>query len=221
MKEQPFSSASFRPDSPCLAVTEVAFLANGPYSFTLGTGECLGLRGMSGVGKSQLLRVISDLIPHRGEVSLYGVRAGQIPAPRWRSLVGLVPADPCWWYDRVGRHFPNGIQNGFLLPTLERLGFTPEVLDWEVSRLSTGERQRLALARALVLEPKVLLLDEPTSGLDGYHCGRLEALIGELRQARKMGVVWVSHDPEQLKRVATRVLTVERQRLLAAEDEYA
>lgn len=211
MKEQPFSSVSFRSDRPCLDVAQLAFLTNGPYSFSLGAGECLGLSGQSGIGKTQLLRAIADLIPHSGSVSLYGVSSDTIPAPQWRSMVGMVPADPCWWYDQVGPHFNREATSKLFSSTLERLGFGPETLGWEVSRLSTGERQRLALVRALVLEPTVLLLDEPTSGLDSYYAGQLESLIKEIRHDRKIAVVWVSHDLMQLARVSTRIVKVERQ----------
>lgn len=211
MKEQLFSSASLRYDRPCLEISEVTFLANGPYSFSLASGECLGLSGRSGVGKSQLLRAIADLIPHSGTVSLHGVRLEEISAPQWRRMVCLVPADPCWWYDLVGDHFKKESASSYFHTTLTRLGFGADVLGWEVSRLSTGERQRLALVRALVLEPMVLLLDEPTSGLDSHHAGKLEELIAELRSLRKTAIIWVSHDLDQLKRVATSVLKVEQQ----------
>lgn len=213
MKGQPFSSASLRLDQPCLDVAEVAFLVNGPYSFALGAGECLGLSGRSGVGKSQLLRAIADLILHSGTVMLHGAKAEDMPAPRWRRLVGLVPADPCWWHDQVGPHFSGQGDQQFFLSTLARLGFGPEVLGWEIGRLSTGERQRLALVRALVVQPLVLLLDEPTSGLDSYHVGEVETLIAEVRSTRKTAVVWVSHDLEQLKRVSTLILKVEQHHL--------
>lgn len=214
MKERPFSSASLQLDQPCLEVAGLSFLANGPYGFTLGAGECLGLSGRSGIGKTQLLRAIADLIVHAGTVRLHGRKAEDVPAPQWRRLVGLVPADPCWWYDKVGLHF-NGLEDrDSFLSILERLGFGREVLGWEVSRLSTGERQRLALVRALVLEPLVLLLDEPTSGLDSYHVGQLEMLVEEERSKRKAAVVWVSHDVEQLRRVSTLVMQVEQHNLL-------
>jgi len=192
---------------------DVCFLANGPYSFSLAPGECVGLSGRSGIGKTQLLRAIADLIPHSGVVRLDGVAADEIPAPLWRRKVGMVPADPAWWYDQVGDHFPKTEGDGEVLPFLGQLGFGQDVLHWDVSRLSTGERQRLAFVRALVPKPRVLLLDEPSAALDDCATGLLEDLVAELRKERQLAVVWVSHDPLQLRRVASRIFTVEERQL--------
>ncbi len=215
MKEQHFSSVSLPCDGVSLNISDVSFLSNGPYNVSVAAGECLGLTGQSGIGKSQFLRAIADLIPHSGVISLDGIRSDKIPAPQWRQMVGLVPADPCWWYDLVGQHFTKQTDSDFFHGTCTRLGFDRSVLGWETSRLSTGERQRLALLRALVLEPKVLLLDEPTSGLDSHYVDQVETLIAEQQQTRNVVVVLVSHDRQQLERVATTVLKVEQLKLSA------
>jgi ABC-type dipeptide/oligopeptide/nickel transport system ATPase subunit len=97
---------------------------------------------------------------------------------------------------------------------MQQLGFDEDVMNWQVSRLSTGERQRLAFIRAIVLEPEVLLLDEPTSALDSFYAGQLEALIEEIRTTRGVAVVWVSHDSIQLARVASEVLRVEKHEIV-------
>jgi putative ABC transport system ATP-binding protein len=125
--------------------------------------------GPSGSGKSLLLRALADLDPHEGEAWLDGTACSSLPAPDWRRRVALLPAESFWWFDQVGDHFdrapPSGTgtrrgvgcaapaaEAGQIIPALlDRLGFTPEVLAWTVSRLSTGERQRLALARLLAL----------------------------------------------------------------------
>ncbi len=217
MKEQPFSSSSLKHDRSSLEVAGVLFLENGPYSFSLKAGECLGLSGRSGVGKTQLLRAIADLIPFTGTVCLHGVSSLDIPAPQWRRRVGMVPADPCWWYDIVGMHFPACQNSCFIESTLAELGFGKDALEWQVSRLSTGEKQRLALLRGLVLKPAVLLLDEPTSGLDSFYTTKVENLISSLQESADTTVVWVSHDREQLQRVSTRRLRVEKSELLPVE----
>ena len=181
----------------------------GPFSFAVAGGECLGLSGRSGIGKSQFLRAITDLIPASGEVLLDGRSSSVFSAPAWRRQVTMAPAESFWWYDTVGAHFAAEAGGDGLVRDLAALGLDPLAVRWEISRLSTGERQRLALLRALQQEPKVLLLDEPTSALDAHHTGLLEDFVRKYREKTGAAVVWVSHDPEQLRRVASRVFRME------------
>ena len=78
---------------------------------------------------------------------------------------------------------------------------------WPISRLSTGERLRLAVVRALMVQPKVLLLDEPTAALDPVSVAAVESLIATRVRAGR-AVLWVTHDDEQAKRIARRLLVV-------------
>jgi len=96
---------------------------------------------------------------------------------------------------------------------LDRLGFEPDVLGWSVSRLSTGERQRLALVRLLAQTPEALLLDEATANLDPSNGERVEALVESYRQSHEAAVLWVSHDPDQRKRLGVRALVIRNERL--------
>ncbi len=160
---------------------------------------CFTLSGPSGCGKSLLLRALADLDPHTGEILLDELPQRATPAPLWRRRVAYLPADSHWWADRVGRHF--SAIDPVLLNTL---GFGAEVMDWDLARLSSGERQRLALARALALKPRVLLLDEPTANLDRASTGKVETLLLEYLSEPGRMALWVSHDLEQLTRVGTR-----------------
>jgi ABC-type multidrug transport system ATPase subunit len=126
-------------------------------------------------------------------------------APLWRRLVGYLPAESGWWADRVGAHFAAPADAA---PIIEALGLPAEALDWPVAQLSTGERQRLALARLLASEPRVLLLDEPTSGLDEAATGRVEALLAQ-RLAAGCALLISTHDRDQAKRLARRCLHVD------------
>lgn len=171
-------------------------------SFEIQDGECVSLAGPSGSGKTLLLRALADLDPAEGTVCLDGVDRSSIPAPLWRRQVGYVAAEPGWWADRVIEHFSDWPRARGLI---ERLGLTASCGNWPVDRLSTGERQRLALIRALLLKPRVLLLDEPTAALDPVATSQVEALIAEERQAG-LGVLWVTHDAAQAKRVSSRKL---------------
>jgi ABC-type iron transport system FetAB ATPase subunit len=96
---------------------------------------------------------------------------------------------------------------------LDKLGFGPDVLDWSVARLSTGERQRLALVRLLAQTPEALLLDEATANLDPSNGARVESVVETYRKAHGAAVLWVSHDPEQRKRIGGRSLIIRNARL--------
>jgi ABC-type iron transport system FetAB ATPase subunit len=175
-----------------------------PFDLHLEAGECISLSGPSGSGKSRLLRAVADLDPNQGEAQVDGQARHSMSGPAWRKLVGLLPAESFWWAERVGDHFPD---QGTTL--LQALGFGPECLQWEVSRLSSGERQRLALARLLLNQPQVLLLDEPTANLDQVNAESLERLIDDWRREHGCAVIWVSHNPQQQGRIARRHLRIE------------
>ncbi len=159
-----------------------------PLSFEVPPACTCFVRGPSGAGKSLLLRAVADLDPNEGEVWLDGLRRSGMPAHRWRRMVGYLPAESYWWEDRVGDH-----QAHWPLSLLERLGFGAEVLDWRVSRLSTGERQRLALARLLANRPAALLLDEPVANLDSVNADRVAAIVHAYQQEHGAPTLWVSH----------------------------
>lgn len=165
---------------------------------TLPAGQVVCLSGPSGSGKSRLLRAVADLEPHDGVIALNGASQQALPAHQWRSRVVMVPADSQWWFDDVGGHFPDDA--GARLPPA--LGFPPEVMAWSVSRLSSGERQRLALWRALALQPEALLLDEPTANLDNETTVTIENWLLEEIRRRQIATLWVAHDPAQIRRVA-------------------
>lgn len=186
----------------------------GPLSLAVDAGECMCLAGPSGAGKTRLLRAIADLDPHDGEVFFEGRPSQRFPAPQWRRQVALLPAESHWWGDRVGEHFPPGD-----VPGLQVLNFGADVLNWPVSRLSSGERQRLALLRMLALTPRVLLLDEPTANLDPANIGRVEDLLTDYRRERGAALLWVSHDPAQIARVAHQVLRLDRGQLVEDSGE--
>lgn len=175
-----------------------------PIDFELPAGSCLGISGPSGAGKSVLLRMLADLDPHEGDVLLEGRQQHEIPPCEWRRQVTLLAAESQWWDPRVGDHFVDGV-----VPLRDELGFDTDPADWEIERLSSGERERLALARVLALDPRVLLLDEPTANLDEQNASRVERLIAEWQRGGDRAVVWVSHDREQLARVADQRLHME------------
>lgn len=186
------------------------FLITGlqPVSFSLQAGECVGLSGDSGSGKTRLLRALADMDEHSGGLSLDDSVCESASAHGWRKQVALVPAESQWWHDRVGQHFcvshDNNGADCIDNQAIERLGFSQDVMDWQVTRCSSGEKQRLSLLRTLVNRPRVLLLDEPTANLDPEKARSVEQLVADYLQHEQACCIWVSHSIEQLQRVASR-----------------
>lgn len=193
---------------PVLRIERLATELIGPISLDIAAGECVALMGSSGAGKSLLLRAIVDLDPNTGHVAAGAHQRGDMPASDWRKLVALVPAESGWWADSVGDHFPAAFSATELIGKLGLAGS----LDWDVARLSTGERQRLALVRALCRGPQALLLDEPTASLDDHATGLVEELIRECC-GDGMAVLLVTHDRPQAARLAKRVLRMREGRI--------
>ena len=192
--------------STLLTVEAIACPGLEGISFELGAGECLAVRGPSGSGKSLLLRALADLDPRPGRIRLNGDLRETMSGPSWRRLVAYVPAEPGWWAERTEQHFDHWPA---VEPLLEALLLPAEIGDWPVQQLSTGERQRLALARALLRTPSVLLLDEPTSALDEAATAAVETLLlARLRTG--VGALWVTHDAAQARRLAQRALWLEQ-----------
>jgi UDP-glucose/iron transport system ATP-binding protein len=199
-----------------LRLEGLRFQGRGPVDLCLEAGECAVLGGPSGVGKTLLLRAIADLDDHEGEAWLDGVACRALPAPEWRRRVGMLPSESRWWRETVGEHLPP-LAAGWLAA----LDLPEAVRDWRVDRLSSGERQRLALLRLLGHEPEALLLDEPTANLDATNVARAEALLADYRSRRRAAVLWVTHDRFQAARVATRWLALEGGRLVEREETRA
>lgn len=172
-----------------------------PLTFTVQAGECLAVLGPSGSGKTRLLRAIADLDPADGYVSFGGSERGEMSGPAWRKIVRYCPAEPEWWESTVARHVPPGPQQMRFERIARQLDLPADAFHRDVDRLSTGERQRFALARALADEPKVLLLDEPTGALDGPRAALVEEVI-KFQVLAGRTILLVSHDEGQVERLA-------------------
>ncbi len=183
-----------------LQITDFTFQGKGPYNLAIAAGTVSGLQGASGAGKSLLLRAIADLDPHQGTARLGSMLCHEVPAQLWRKTVGMLPAESFWWHDTVGEHFHVPVQE--LEGNLFQLGFDAKVVEWQVSRMSTGEKQRLAVVRLLQNKPQALLLDEPTASLDKANIESVEKLLLNYGTEQQVPMLWVSHDPDQLERVA-------------------
>jgi ABC-type transport system involved in cytochrome bd biosynthesis fused ATPase/permease subunit len=169
-----------------------------PLSFEVPAGECLAVEGVSGAGKTRLLRAIADLDDAAGLVSFGGAERADMAPAQWRRQVRFVPAESAWWAETPRLHFAVNSTPERWLPNL---GLEVRHLDTGIAQLSTGERQRLALLRALLDEPPVLLLDEPTAALDPANAALVEELLRFQLLSGRI-ILLVSHDDQQIERLS-------------------
>lgn len=187
------------------------------HSLSVADGEIVALLGASGSGKSTLLRAIAGLVHvTAGSVAIDGASVTDVPTHR--RAVGMVFQD-----DQLFPHLSVGDNVGFglkmagvaaderrrrvadLLDTVGLAGFA----DRDVANLSGGEAKRVALARSLAPEPRVLLLDEPLTGLDRELHDRLVVEVAAILRGVGTTAVWVTHDADEAAAVADRVVRLD------------
>lgn len=184
---------------------------------TLEAGKIFGIIGPSGVGKSTLLRILSFLEkPEQGEIYYQGNLVGANEKERldYRRSLTMVFQQPVVFNSSVEQNVAYGLQIrgekgekarrkiGQALELVEMAGYEKR----QALTLSGGEAQRVCLARAVVLEPQVLLLDEPTASLDPYNVGVIEKLVKYLNEEKGTTIIWVTHNMFQAKRLAHETL---------------
>lgn len=180
-------------------------------------GEVASIEGGNGAGKSTLLNVLATLVrPSAGEVR-YGPYTLHDDRAALRSSIGLVAHEAMVYPDLTARESLrfnadlHGLRDADIPAALERVGLR-EIADRPARTFSRGQLQRLALARAELHDPSLLLFDEPTTGLDLHATARLERAIASAR-ARGRIVVLVTHDHAFAARVADVRITMERGRV--------
>jgi len=183
-------------------------------SLNVADGEVVALLGPSGSGKSTLLRVIAGLlVPDGGSVWVDGIDVSAVPAHR--RQIGMVFQD-----EQLFPHLTVAANVGFGLrmqgrpkgeiasrvaELLDLVGL-PSLADRHVTKLSGGEAKRVALARSLAPQPRVLLLDEPLTGLDRDLHDRLAADLATLLRATGTTALLVTHDPDEAATIADRTV---------------
>jgi putative ABC transport system ATP-binding protein len=179
-------------------------------------GGCTALAGPSGAGKSTLLRLLNRLDePTSGQVRFHGTPLPRLDVLALRRRVGLVGQQPVLLTDTVLADLRVGapaLAEDAAATLLARAHLPPEMLHRGTAGLSGGEAQRVCLARALAVEPEVLLLDEPTSSLDAASAAAVEDTIGRLT-ASGQTIVLVSHSPAQARRLAVHAVILDSGRV--------
>jgi len=191
-----------------------------PISLALRPGEVVGLIGPNGSGKTTLLRALASLTAGPGEVVLDGVTVRSLPAAVRAHRIAYLPAErEAGWPMRVRDIvtlglMPFGGADDAAIDRALALADVTALEDRSVDRLSTGERARVLLARALVGQPDYLLLDEPTANLDAHH---QLAILDTLRSEATRGaaVLVTLHDLSLAERWCDRLLLLDGGRLIA------
>lgn len=185
-------------------------------------GGATALFGPSGAGKTTIINMIAGLLtPERGRIAIDGEpvfdSGAGIDVPAWRRRVGCVFQE--------GRLFPHlSVQRNldygrwmsghdFDRAAFERVVALLDIgklLDRRPGKLSGGERQRVAVGRAVLMKPRLLLLDEPLASLDAARKADILPYLERLRDQARVPMIYVSHDAAEVRRLATRVVTVER-----------
>lgn len=194
-----------------------AFAVHQDLEFVVQRGEMLSLVGGSGTGKTVLLRQILGLAqPTRGTVTVLGRPASQMGREGAASRVGMLfqhgalfsafnVLDNVAFALREQGTLPEELVRAAALVKLQMVGLKPEHATRMPADLSGGMVKRVALARALIMDPPLLLLDEPTAGLDPSSSDDFCALVRELRAALGLTVIMVTHDLDTLFALSTRV----------------
>ncbi len=194
-------------------------------------GEVLGFVGASGAGKSTLARTIIGLLPKRsGTIEVLGIDLDNAEDEQRRAIdrrwgilfqqgalfssltVGKNIEFPIREYLRLS----NKLTTEIAIAKLEMVGLSPDVYREYPSELSGGMIKRVALARALALDPEILFLDEPTSGLDPISAGDFDQLILTLQETLGISVFMVTHDLDSLHRVCDRIAVLGEGKIIEA-----
>ncbi|MBC7463952.1 MAG: ATP-binding cassette domain-containing protein [Actinobacteria bacterium] len=194
-------------------------------SFTVDEGEFVLVMGSTGVGKSSFLRLINGLVPHHtggilaGEISVQGISTREVKPGGLAHLIGIVGQNPINGFvtDKVEEELAFGMESLNMAPDVMRRR-VEEVLDLlglahlrnrSIATLSGGEQQRVAIASALVMHPKILVLDEPTSALDPIAAEEVLSILQRLVHDLGLTVVISEHRLERVIQFVDRILLID------------
>jgi ABC-2 type transport system ATP-binding protein len=196
-------------------------------TFTIARGECVAILGQNGSGKSTLVRLLSTLlINDGGEARIFGHDAFK-EASTIRRLVNRVSVEASFFkkmsaaenlsYAARFYGMTPGQTRKAIPEILEKVGFPPERRNESMQELSRGMQQKVALARALLTSPVLLLLDEPTTGLDPRSKLEVQEFIRQLREEHDSTILLCTHDMAEAEALADRIGLLDRGKLLFLE----
>ena len=193
-------------------------------TFDIGHGECVAILGQNGSGKSTLVRLLSTLLLHDGGSARVFGRDVFTDAAAVRRLVNRVSVEASFFKKMSSAENLNYAARFYGMTTgetrvripeiLERVGFPSERRNESMESLSRGMQQKVALARALLTSPVLLLLDEPTTGLDPRSKLEVQDFIREVRATHDVTILLCTHDLKEAETLADRVGILDRGELL-------
>lgn len=200
-------------------------------TFGVSPAECFGLIGPNGSGKSTLIRILSTLLyPDKGQAEICGIDVVRKPYPV-RELISRVSVDAAFFkrlsawenlrYSARLYGIPVKVARERALAVLSELGFAEKRFSDPMEDLSRGMQQKVAVARALINRPQVLLLDEPTTGLDPRSKREVEAYIQKLRSETDLTIFLTTHDMFEAETLCDRVAIIDKGRIVALDTPEA
>ncbi len=212
-------STLFKKKKPVRALVDI--------NFEVRSGECFGLIGPNGSGKSTLIRILSTLLfPDQGEAHVCGLDVVKRPY-QVRPFISRVSVDAAFFkklsawenlrYSARLYGVPLKLAKARALDVLGELGFPDKRFTDPMEDLSRGMQQKIAVARALINRPQVLLLDEPTTGLDPRSKREVEAYILRLRKETKLTIFLTTHDMYEAEHLCDRVAIIDKGKIVALD----
>ncbi|MCP4705715.1 MAG: ATP-binding cassette domain-containing protein [candidate division Zixibacteria bacterium] len=180
------------------------------FSYSFEKGNIYNIIGPSGAGKTSFLRLLNRLDdPSEGEIFYQDKPLKSYQPTRLRECISLIFQETYLFPGTVGSNLEYCISDCTpheIKSYLEQVGLDSQFINKDVSELSVGEKQRVAIARSLVLKPEILLLDEPTASLDPTLSQTIEHLILSLINEYSLTAIMITHNPEQAKRMGGKTL---------------